>query len=150
MQKTKKLSHLLLWFNIVRSLRDREVACSVSDRQGSNFESCIWEQCHLTHLTNLAYMCTKVSSSPIHFILFYLLLWMLNYQIVSHAKLEYPVWLGHLTHLLCEAQSHWPPFCFHSQLCKNDTRAAYQKTRMSWNWEEYFKCLRKLGHIQQA
>ena len=25
------------------SLRDREVACSASDRQGSNFESCVWK-----------------------------------------------------------------------------------------------------------
>ena len=29
-------------FSIVGSLRDREVACSTSDRQGSNFESCVW------------------------------------------------------------------------------------------------------------
>ena len=28
--------------SIVGSLRDREVACSTSDRQGSNFESCVW------------------------------------------------------------------------------------------------------------
>ena len=28
--------------NIVGSLRDREVACSASDRQGSNVESCVW------------------------------------------------------------------------------------------------------------
>ena len=28
--------------SIVGSLRDREVACSDSDRQGSNFESCVW------------------------------------------------------------------------------------------------------------
>ena len=28
--------------SIVGSLRDREVACSVSDRQGLNFESCVW------------------------------------------------------------------------------------------------------------
>ena len=28
--------------NIVGSLRDREVACSASDRQGANFESCVW------------------------------------------------------------------------------------------------------------
>ena len=28
--------------SIVVSLRDREVACSASDRQGSNFESCVW------------------------------------------------------------------------------------------------------------
>ena len=27
---------------IVGSLRDREVVCSASDRQGSNFESCVW------------------------------------------------------------------------------------------------------------
>ena len=31
-----------LKFNIVGSLCDREVACSDSDRQGSNFESCVW------------------------------------------------------------------------------------------------------------
>ena len=28
--------------SIVGSLRDREVACSASDRQGSNFEFCVW------------------------------------------------------------------------------------------------------------
>ena len=28
--------------SIVGSLRDLEVACSASDRQGSNFESCVW------------------------------------------------------------------------------------------------------------
>ena len=28
--------------SIVGSLRDREVACSASDRQGSNFDSCVW------------------------------------------------------------------------------------------------------------
>ena len=28
--------------SIVGSLRDREVACSALDRQGSNFESCVW------------------------------------------------------------------------------------------------------------
>ena len=32
----------LLQVSIVGSLRDREVACSASDRQGSNFESCVW------------------------------------------------------------------------------------------------------------
>ena len=26
----------------MRSLRDLEVACSASDRQGSNFKSCVW------------------------------------------------------------------------------------------------------------
>ena len=28
--------------SIVGSLRDRQVACSASDRQGSHFESCVW------------------------------------------------------------------------------------------------------------
>ena len=36
------LSHPLVKLNIVRSLRDREVACSASDLQGLNFESCVW------------------------------------------------------------------------------------------------------------
>ena len=30
--------------NIVGSLRDREIACSASDRQGSDFESCVWRE----------------------------------------------------------------------------------------------------------
>ena len=36
------LPHPCVKVSIVGSLRDREVACSVSDRQGSNFESCVW------------------------------------------------------------------------------------------------------------
>ena len=37
------LPHQLVKFSVVGSLRDREVACSASDRQGSNFESCVWK-----------------------------------------------------------------------------------------------------------
>ena len=36
------LPHPRVEVSIVGSLCDREVACSASDRQGSNFESCIW------------------------------------------------------------------------------------------------------------
>ena len=36
------LPHPRVKVSIVGSLRDREVACSASDRQGSNFESCAW------------------------------------------------------------------------------------------------------------
>ena len=36
------LSHPRVRVIIVGSLRDREVACSASDRQGANFESCVW------------------------------------------------------------------------------------------------------------
>ena len=63
------LPHPRVKLSIVGSLRDREVACSASDRQGSNFESVSGGQCHLIHLTmlrrfswpSLAYMCTKVA-----------------------------------------------------------------------------------------
>ena len=36
------LPHPRVKLSIVGSLRDREVACSASDRYGSNFESCVW------------------------------------------------------------------------------------------------------------
>ena len=36
------LPHPCVKVSIAGSLRDREVACSASDRQGSNFESCVW------------------------------------------------------------------------------------------------------------
>ena len=36
------LPHARVKVSIVGSLRDREVTCSASDRQGSNFESCVW------------------------------------------------------------------------------------------------------------
>ena len=36
------LPHPRVKVSIVGSLRDREVACSASDRQGSNFKSCVW------------------------------------------------------------------------------------------------------------
>ena len=36
------LPHPGVKVSIVGSLRDQEVLCSASDRQGSNFESCVW------------------------------------------------------------------------------------------------------------
>ena len=36
------LPHPRVKVSIVGSLRDREVPCSASDRQGLNFESCVW------------------------------------------------------------------------------------------------------------
>ena len=36
------LPHPRVKVSIVGGLRDREVACSASDRQGSNFEPCVW------------------------------------------------------------------------------------------------------------
>ena len=37
------LLHPCVKLSIVGSLCDREVACLTSDRQGSNFESCVWK-----------------------------------------------------------------------------------------------------------
>ena len=43
LKKTKMfLPHPRVRVSIVGILRDREVACSASDRQGPNFESCVW------------------------------------------------------------------------------------------------------------
>ena len=43
LKETKRfLPHPRVKVSIVGSLRDREVACSASDRQGSNFESSVW------------------------------------------------------------------------------------------------------------
>ena len=36
------LPHPRVKVNFVGDLRDQEVACSATDRQGSNFESCVW------------------------------------------------------------------------------------------------------------
>ena len=36
------LPHPRVKVSIVWSLRDREIECSASDGQGSNFESCVW------------------------------------------------------------------------------------------------------------
>ena len=36
------LPHPRVKVRIMGRLRDREVACSASDRHGSNFESCVW------------------------------------------------------------------------------------------------------------
>ena len=63
------LLHPRVKVSIVGSLRDREVACSASDRQGQISNPVSGGQCHLNHLTilrrfswpNLAYMCTKVA-----------------------------------------------------------------------------------------
>ena len=60
--------------SIVGSFRDREVACSASDRQGSNFESCVWRAVSSHHpqfsWPSLAYMCTMCRWPKARFISF--------------------------------------------------------------------------------
>ena len=63
------LPHPRVKVSIVGSLRDREVACSASDRRARISNPVSRGQCHLNHLTilrrfswpSLAYMCTKVA-----------------------------------------------------------------------------------------
>ena len=66
------LLHPRVKVSIVESLRDREVACSVSDRQGSNFESCVWRIVSSHHpqevlLAQFSLYVHKGGISPIHF-----------------------------------------------------------------------------------
>ena len=68
----------LVKLSIVGSLRDREVACSTSDRQDFNFESCVWRAVSSHSSRNsqevpLAQFSLCVhKSGPIHFISLYI------------------------------------------------------------------------------
>ena len=60
-------------FQYCGNLRNREVACSASDRQGSNFESSIWRavSSHSSHHPREAHFrIIYVQTIPIHFIFF--------------------------------------------------------------------------------
>ena len=65
--------------SIVGSLRDREVACSASDRQGSNFESCVWrtvsaQSSHHPHEVLLAQFSLYVHEGGLNTNLFHFIL----------------------------------------------------------------------------
>ena len=80
LKETKNVSSPSTCESIVGSLRDREVACSASDRQGSNFESCVWrtvssQSSHHPQEVLLAQFSLYVykgglKPDPFHFILF--------------------------------------------------------------------------------
>ena len=70
--------HPRVQLSIVGSLRNREVACSTSDRQVSNFESCVWRtvSSHSSHhpqevlLAQFSIYVHKGGLKPIHFIFY--------------------------------------------------------------------------------
>ena len=72
------LPHPRVKVSIVWSLRDRVVACSASDRQGSNFESCVWgtvssQSPHHPQdvlLAQFSFYVHRGGLKPIHFISF--------------------------------------------------------------------------------
>ena len=76
------LPHPRVKVSIVGSLRDREVACSASDRQGSNFESCVWRTVSFqsSHhpqevlLSQFSLYVHKGGLKTIHFISFFIFL----------------------------------------------------------------------------
>ena len=86
------LPHPRVKLSIVGGLRDREVACSALDRQGSNFESCVWRtvSSHSSHhpqevlLAQFSLYVHKggLKADSFHFILSYVGL----YPIVSDVK----------------------------------------------------------------
>ena len=96
-KKTKMLlSYPLVKLSIVGSLSDRELACSASDLQGLNLESCAWrtvssQSSHHPHEVLLAQFSLYVHKSglkPIHFISF---CWDLNFtthtfSVIYHLK----------------------------------------------------------------
>ena len=67
------LSHSLVKLSIAGSLGDREVACSASDLQGLNFESCVWRASHSSHqpqdvlLAQFSLYVHKSGLKPIYF-----------------------------------------------------------------------------------
>ena len=77
------LPHLRVKVSIVGSLRVQEVACSASDRQGSNFESCVWRtvSSNSSHHPQEVPLCIYVHKGGLKPDLFYF------YQRVLHSKL---------------------------------------------------------------
>ena len=59
------LPHPRVKVSIVGSLRDREVACSASDRQGSNFESCVWRTVSSQSSTCLGYVFSEIQATVV-------------------------------------------------------------------------------------
>ena len=95
------LPHPRVKVSIVGSLRDREVACSASDRQGSNFESCVWrtvssQSSHHPQEVLLAQFSLYVHKGGLkpdsfHFFIYiYVSFYMINYDCVfSSAQLSH-------------------------------------------------------------
>ena len=96
------LPHPRVKDSIVGSLRDREVACPASDRQGSNFESCVWrtvssQSSHHSQEVLLAQFSLYVHKGGLkpdsfHFISMSTLYEYLDYAELFHFNRVHPVW----------------------------------------------------------
>ena len=100
------LPHPRVKVSIVESLRDREVACSASDRQGSNFESCVWRtvSSHSSHhpqevlLAHFSLYVHKGGLKPDSFHFIYLITSFIEFQ------LQLSVPRDHVTDIVQRAQ----------------------------------------------
>ena len=115
-QKCMFLPHALVKHSIADSLRDREVACSASDLQGLNFESCVWRavsshssqhpQEVLQAQFTLACKCTKVALRLIHFIfIWYIVPWQPGCHVcnffdrhIRHSGPRWSIFMAMFTH----------------------------------------------------
>ena len=117
--------------SIVGSLRDREVACSASDRQGTNCEFCVWRtvSSHLSHhpqevlLAQFSLYVHKGGLKPdsFHFI----------YRIRCYIKIRIP----------CRKDSSLQCYDWMNELVLHSTLCTYRlnwarKTQRGW-WDEY-------------
>ena len=98
------LPHPRVKVSIVGSLHEREVACSASERQGSNFESCVWrtvssQSSHHPQEVLLAQFSLYVHKGGLkpdsfHFIsLFGVLAHGLTWRYVAHIYLSVDIWV---------------------------------------------------------
>ena len=108
------LPHPRVKVSIVGSLRDREVACSASDRQGSNFESCVWrtvssQSSHHPQEVLLAQFSLYVHKGGLKPDSFHFLF--LHYRFITPIKLLSPIFSlsrAHLLTIICRlTQNHW-------------------------------------------
>ena len=115
------LPHPRVKVSIVGSLRDREVACSASDRQGSNFESCVWRtvSSHSSHHSQevlLAQFSQYVHKGGLKPDSFHLLCHIVTSLICIPSKILYrPLWqvplcLNYVSSWVCTT---WFTWCFH-------------------------------------
>ena len=124
------LPHPRVKVSIVGSLHDREVACSASDRQGSNFESCVWSTVsfHSSHhpqevlLAQFSLCVHKSGLKPdsFYFNLNFLVgaefqknyfgLFFLNFNITFPATPKFFVGEKNLTEIIQILQSHSPQY----------------------------------------
>ena len=100
------LPHPRVKVSIVGSLRDREVACCASDRQGSNFVSCVWRtvSSQSSHhpqevlLAQFSLYVHKGGLKPDSFY-FYFVLWNVpSFFGIPIISLEYPLFLWNIHH----------------------------------------------------